>query len=294
MVAYYSPEDRRWYTAHDSDKYEIEIKAGKAKLSDFPGRKSAVNAFSICLEDKNEVLFLKDESGRFGLFTMAFDGLYYCSDRGGFCYKTAHFYWDTWTRNFESSVHYMTLENINGQWALVRLCCPQRYDRNHRIKCFSLGVERKCIVKGCGSEEEALARLSALGGPDFKDTRRFCWYDLTDNNGQDIWKNMFPGLHTGDGDFRIEGHIMEVSAYSSFEGPNYSRRCSISMWPTSQLRQALRVKDNDELFEEVQKLCSSPVGEGINLEFHQVLKEVAVRNGIRFRIEMEEESWDWL
>ena len=292
MIAYYSPEDRRWYTDFDADKNEVVIKSGKAKLSDFPKRKSVVRVFCFCLEDKTEVLFLKDESGHFGLFTMAFDGRYYCSDRGGFCYKSAHFYWDTWTNTFESSVHYMTLENLNGQWSMIRLCCPQRYDRNHRILSPNFGVERKCIVKGCGCEEETLAHLADFGGPDFKDAKRFSWYDLTDNNSQDFFESMYPGQYSNGGDFRIEGHIVEVSAFSSINSSNSWRRCSISMWPISQLRRVCHVNDNDSLFEEIRQLCSSRYGEGIDFEFHNTLKDFAVRNGIRFRIVMEEESMD--
>lgn len=293
MVVYYSSEDRRWYTSFDPGLQDIMIKSGRVKLTDLPKRKSVEHSFSFCLEDKNEVLFLKDESGHFGFFTMAFDGLYYCSDRGGFCYKSARFYFDTWTRPLESSVHYLTTENLNGQWALIRICCPQRYDRNHRIRSINLGVERKCIIKGCGSEQEALAYLVSLGGPDFKDAKRYISYDLTDGNSQSVYEVLYPDQINNRGAFMIDGNVMEVSEFFSIDSSNSWRRCSISLWPTSQLRQVWHVNDNNALFLQVQRLCSSRNGEGIDLEFHKVLQDFAVQNGIRYWIRMEEESRDY-
>ena len=281
VTVYYHPDEGRWFaSADDDDQQVIMTKSGKIKLADIQVKKNVSHFSSPCLEDKNEVMVLRDESGCFGVFTMSPHGYYYGSDRDGFIYKSVHLFFDSWTQPLESSVHYLTTENIEGKWDLVWLSCPQHYDRNHKIQNISLGIVRKWLIKGCHSEKEALIQLKKLGGPVFDDTKRFITYDLTDSNAQDAH----------DGLCDIEGHILNVSAFFSHEETSSYQHVMVSMWRINRIRTAYHVNNNDDLMKEINRQCTIGVDEEKPVQgFQEKLKEIAVSHNINFRISILEE-----
>ena len=281
---YYHTDEGRWFASRDNDDQQIIVtKTGKIKLADIQIKKNVTHFSSPCLEDKNEVMVLRDESGHFGVFTMSPNGYYFGSDRGGFVYKSVHLFFDSWTKPLEGSVHYLTTENNEGKWDLVWLSCPQHYDRNHRIQWINLGIVRKWLIKGCLSEKEALDYLKIIGGPSFDDTTRFITYDLTDSNSQSAYK----------GFCYIDGQILTVSAFYSFDKSNSYQRLAVNMWPINQLRAAFNVDDNEALMEEINRDYTTDADDDNPvLGFQEKLKKIAISHGIRFRINILEESRD--
>lgn len=284
VTVYYHADEGRWFASHGNDDQQIIVtKTGKIKLADIPIKKNVIHFSSPCLEDKNEVLVLKDESGYFGVFTMSPHGYYYGSDRDGFVYKSVHLFFDSWTRPLESSVHYLTTENNEGKWDLVWLSCPQHYDRKHRIQRYNFGIVRKWLIKGCLSEKEALDYLKSIGGPGFEDTRRFITYDLTDSDSQSTRKGLCD----------IDGQLLTVSAFFSLDESNSYQHLTVTMWPTNQLRTAFKVNDNEALMEEINRECTTDAdNDKPVLGFQEKLKKIAKSHGIRYRINILEESRD--
>ena len=281
VTVYYHPEEGRWFATHDNDDQQVILtKTGQVRLCDIREKKDAILFCFPCFEDKNEIMILKDESGLFAVLTMSPNGYYYGSDREGFGYKTVHLYFDTWTRPLEGSVHYLTTKNIEGKWDVVWICCPQYFDKNHKILGINLGITRKWLIKGRRTEKKALDDLALLGGPSFNDTRRYILYDLTSNYSQDLVEEFC----------RIDGNIVTVTGFFSNESSKSSQRVSVCMWPTSLLRSAYKVKDNYALAAKiVHQFASDNYFEPVK-GFHEKLKEFTAGHGIRFRINIEEEN----
>lgn len=167
----YNPQARHWYLS----TYSVAVNTfptpyGDIDLLTLTQRIKATNFFGINIDHLSsyDILFLKDESGRIAIFTMVDGsgqefGNLYRTDKGGFCYRTAHFYFDTTSEQGRSAPQFLVTENNKGEWALVAVY----HSLVGIVGIHRDFIERQLVLKGFKSETALLNYYrDSMQGPD--------------------------------------------------------------------------------------------------------------------------------
>ncbi len=182
----FNPITNHWYyDSYGSDAFRPEFiptRRGPVRLKDLTEKKVVTQFLGINIEHftSYDTLFMKDDNNHIAIFTMvetADDmGSVFRTDRKGFGYKRAHLYFDTYSEPNQGACHFLTTENLQGEWALLSLSVPR--DRTPDQFEFTY---RNALVKGCRTETEAKSYLNdILMWPDRLDDSRFKMYDTDD------------------------------------------------------------------------------------------------------------------
>lgn len=182
----FNPVVNHWYLdTYGSDEFRPEIiptRCGPVRLKDLTEKKIVTQFLGLNIEHftSYDTLFMKDENGHIAIFTMVVTaqemGSLYRTDRKGFGYKRARLYFDTHSHPNQGTCHFLTTENLQGEWALLSLSVPHTRTPDQ----FEF-TYRNALIKGCRSEKEALSYLNdILMWPDRLDDPRFKIYDTDD------------------------------------------------------------------------------------------------------------------
>lgn len=182
----FNPKVEHWYLdTYGSDVFRpefIRTRRGLVRLKNLTEKKVATHFLGINIEHftSPDIIFMKDEKAYVAVFTMVETaqemGNLYRTDRKGFGYKRAHLYFDTLSHPLRGACHFLTTENLQGEWALLSLSAPR--DRTPDQYEF---IYRNALVKGCHTEKEAMDYLNdVLLWPDRLDDPRFKVYKTED------------------------------------------------------------------------------------------------------------------
>ena len=184
----FNPKIEHWYLdTYGSDTFRpefIRTRRGLVRLKDLTEKRIASQFLGIHIEHffglPCDILYMKDEQEHIAIFTLAETaddmGSLYRTDRKGFGYKKAHLYFDMLSYPLRGACHFLTTENLQGEWALLSLSAPR--DRTPDQYEF---IYRNALVKGCHTEKEAMDYLNdVLLWPDRLDDPRFKVYKTED------------------------------------------------------------------------------------------------------------------
>lgn len=131
----FNPKVDHWYLdTYGSDEFRpeyIRTRCGLVRLKDLTEKRKTTGFLRINIEHFTsfDVLFMKDEKTHIAVFTMVETaqefGSLYRTDRKGFGYKRAHLYFDTLSYPHGGACHFLTTENLHGEWALLSLSAPR-------------------------------------------------------------------------------------------------------------------------------------------------------------------------
>ena len=177
----FNPENRHWYLdTHSSPMEKYPTRSGYVDSSSLTQRMEATGYCSVNIDSFGpyDILFLRDDRNRIGVFTMVWTnqelGSLYRTDRKGFGYKSAILYFDTWSGYLKGAHQYLVTEDLTGRWAMVDLYHDNRPDTSGYFEFIS----RDKIAKGFRSEKEVLNYFkNEKNGPDLTDTERFARID---------------------------------------------------------------------------------------------------------------------
>ncbi len=181
----FNPSVNHWYldtnTVFPMDTYPT--KKGAVIPASLTKTMEATEVFGVNIEHftSYDVLFLKDQQGRIGVFSMVSTnqefGNFYRTDHKGFGYKKAKLYIDTKAyHQVRGAQHYLITEDLSGAWSLVCLYHPQDYIQG----AYNEMINRRCLAKGFNSEAAILDFFkNTLSIGDLMDNDIYALFDIT-------------------------------------------------------------------------------------------------------------------
>lgn len=182
----YNPELKHWYWITYAIMPDmIPTRVGPVRLESLTQRQKVDSFVRFNVEHftSYDIHFMKDSCGLIGIFIMVQTasemGSVYRTDRGGFGYKSARLYFDSYSKPLAGAVHFIVTEYKTGEWGLFVI--GGHTDPIYFISDYTEFLDRKGIIKGCRSEEEVLEAFKAKPyGFDLKESKRFLRYDINE------------------------------------------------------------------------------------------------------------------
>ena len=162
----FNPATHHWYDWSYSKPVDtLPTRLGPVRVDTLTEKKKVVYEVAFGVEHmmSYDVRFMKDKSGLLGIFTMVHTaddmGTFLRTDRGGFGYKSAMLYFDSFSEPKTGATHFIVTEYKTGEWGACAVC--HHRDAIYYLTDYTEFLDRKGIVKGCCSEDEVLAELNS-------------------------------------------------------------------------------------------------------------------------------------